>query len=113
VDGEVGKRCFGNPTETVATVVYSARSLDHIERAFQFLRDKNPEAAVSAVAAIQSAVENLAAHPLIGRRIEGQLRELVISYGQTGYIALYRFVVPLDEVRILALRHQRELGYLP
>jgi plasmid stabilization system protein ParE len=97
----------------VAQVVYSARSLEHIERAFQFLRDKNPLAAQHAVAAIQSAVDNLAAHPLVGRRIEGELRELVISYGQTGYIALYRFVIARDEVRILALRHQRELGFLP
>ena len=97
----------------MATVVYSARSLSHIERAFQFLRDKNPQAAHAAVVAIQTAVENLAAHPLLGRRVEGELRELVISYGQTGYIALYRFAVALDQVRILAIRHQRELGYLP
>jgi plasmid stabilization system protein ParE len=95
----------------MAQVVYSARSLVHIERAFQFLRDKNPAAAMDAVIAIQSAVENLAAHPLVGRRIEGEVRELVISYGQTGYIALYRFVVPQNEVRILAIRHQRELGF--
>ena len=46
-------------------------------------------------------------------RTEAELRELVISYGRTGYVALYRFVVSRDEVRILALRHQRELGYLP
>jgi plasmid stabilization system protein ParE len=97
----------------VAQVVYSARSLVHIERAFQLLRDKNPAAALDAVIAIQSAVDNLAAHPLIGRRIEGEVRELVISYGQTGYIALYRFVVPQNEVRILAIRHQRELGFQP
>lgn len=97
----------------MAQVVYSARSLDHIERAFQFLREKNPDAALDAVAAIQSAVDNLGAHPLIGRRIEGELRELVISYGQTGYLALYRFVVSQDEVRVLAIRHQRELGFLP
>jgi len=97
----------------VAQVVYSARSLEHIERAFQFLRDKNPPVALQAVAAIQSAVDNLAAHPLVGRRIEGELRELIISYGQTGYIALYRFVIARDQVRILALRHQRELGFLP
>ena len=77
----------------MATVVYSARSLGHIERAFQFLRDKNPDAALDAVTAIQSAVDHLAAHPLVGRRLEGELRELVISYGQTGYVALYRFVV--------------------
>jgi plasmid stabilization system protein ParE len=97
----------------MAQVVYSARAMIHIERALQFLRDKNSAAARDAVAAIQSAVDNLAAHPLIGRRIEGDLRELVISYGQSGYVALYRFVVSQDEVRILAIRHQRELGFQP
>jgi plasmid stabilization system protein ParE len=97
----------------MAQIVYSARSLEHVERAFQFLRDKNPAAVLDAVTAIQSAVDNLAAHPLVGRRIEGELRELAISYGQTGYIALYRFVVPQNEVRLLAIRHQRELGFQP
>lgn len=97
----------------MAEVVYSARSLQDIERAFQFLREENPAAALDAVTAIQSAVENLCAHPLIGRRVEGELRELVISYGRTGYIALYRFVVSQDEARILALRHQRQIGFLP
>ena len=97
----------------MAQVVYSARALDHIERAFQFLRDKDPAAARSAVAAIQSAVDNLAAHPLVGRRVEGDLRELIISYGHSGYVALYRFAVSQDEVRILAIRHQREVGFLP
>ena len=47
------------------------------ERAFQFLCDENPSAALDAAAAIQSAVDNLRAHPLIGRRVEGELRELV------------------------------------
>jgi plasmid stabilization system protein ParE len=97
----------------VAKVVYSARSLDHIDRAFQFLRDKNPGAALNAGTAIQSAVEILAAHPLVGRRVEGELRELIISYGQSGYVAWYRFVASKDEVRILAIRHQRELGFQP
>jgi addiction module RelE/StbE family toxin len=97
----------------VASVVYSKRALDHIERAFQFLRDKNPDAAQSAVTAIQSAVDNLDAHPLVGRRIEGELRELIISYGHSGYVALYRFVIAKDEVRVLAIRHQREIGFSP
>jgi plasmid stabilization system protein ParE len=77
------------------------------------LRDKNPGAALSAVEAIQSAVSNLAAHPLVGRRLESELRELIISYGHSGYVALYRFVIARDEVRILAIRHQRELGFQP
>ena len=97
----------------MAKVVYSARSLGHIERAFLFLRDKNPSAAQNAVTAIQSAVDNLAAHPLVGRRVEGELREMIISYGHSGYVAFYRFVVSTDEVRILAIRHQREVGFLP
>lgn len=97
----------------MAAVVYSARSLDHLERAFDFIRDNNPDAALGAVRAIQSAVDNLAAHPLVGRRVTGDIRELVISYGQTGYVALYRYVVPRQEVRILAIRHQRELGFQP
>ena len=97
----------------MATVVYSKRALDHIERAFQFLHAENPDAARSAATAIQSAVDNLAAHPLVGRRLEGELRELIISYGHSGYVALYRFVIAKDEVRILAIRHQREIGYFP
>jgi plasmid stabilization system protein ParE len=97
----------------VAQVVYSARALDHIERAIEHLAAENPSAATAAVSAIHSAVANLATHPLIGRRVEGDIRELVISYGATGYIALYRFVVRSDEVRVLALRRQREIGYLP
>jgi plasmid stabilization system protein ParE len=97
----------------MAQVIYSGRLLGHIEQALELLINENPAAAAGAVIAIRSAVDHLAAHPLIGRRIEGQLRELIISYGQTGYLALYRFVIPQDEVRILAIRHQRELGYLP
>jgi len=97
----------------VATVVYSKRALDHIERAFQFLHDENPDAARSAATAIQSAVDNLAAHPLVGRRLEGELRELIISLGHSGHVALYRFMIAKDEVRILAIRRQREIGYLP
>jgi plasmid stabilization system protein ParE len=87
----------------MAQVVYAAPALDEISRA------SGPANAT----AIRSAVENLAAHPLVGRRVEGDLRELVISFGETGYIALYRFVLQKDEVRVLALRHQREIGYLP
>jgi plasmid stabilization system protein ParE len=97
----------------VATIAYSARSLTHLERAFEFLRKENPDVAVAAAQAIRSAVDNLGTHPLLGRRIHGDIRELVISYGATGYIALYRFLVPQDEIRILAIRHQREIGFVP
>ena len=97
----------------MAQVVYSARALENLERAFELLLAENPATAIAAAEAIESAVDNLAAHPLVGRRVEGDLRELIISFGATGYVALYRFVVLDDQVRVLALRHQREIGYLP
>ena len=100
----------------MAQIVYSARALENLDRAFTTSPSEGlaAEAAAAAAAdAIESAVTNLAAHPLVGRRVEGDLRELVISFGATGYIALYRFVVQEDQVRVLGLRHQREIGYLP
>jgi plasmid stabilization system protein ParE len=97
----------------VATVVCSARALDHLEEAFECLRRDNPRAASQSVAAIHSAATLLAEHPLAGRRLHGDIRELVISYGPSGYVALYRFVPARQAVRILAIRHQRKLHYRP
>jgi plasmid stabilization system protein ParE len=95
----------------VAQIIYSARALDDIERAFEFLVEKEPASAASAAAAIRGAVETLADHPLIGRSITGGLRELVISYGRTGYVALYWVSMARGEVWVLGIRHQRELDY--
>ena len=50
-------------------------------------------------------------HPLIGRLLESDLRELLISRGKTGYVALYSFEETHDAVFILAIRHQREAGF--
>jgi plasmid stabilization system protein ParE len=95
----------------VATIVYAPNALANLERAFAVLADDDPRTAKAAAAAIAEAVELLAHHPFVGRIVEGELRELVISFGRTGYVALYRFVPARDDVRVLAIRHQRELGY--
>lgn len=101
----------GAAAARVAQVVYSRRALDDLERLFRFLADKDPGAAVGAVGAIRSAVEALAMHPLIGRSLHHDLRELVISFGRTGFVALYRHVPHAGQVRVLGIRHQRELDY--
>lgn len=95
----------------MAQVVYLENALANLEGAFQYLHDHDPAAAPAAVAAITGAVASLASNPLIGRRLTGEIRELIISYGKTGYIALYRFLPAQDQIRILAVRHQRELDY--
>ena len=95
----------------MAEVIYAQRAVAGLEREPALLGEAaDPGASVQAIA---SAVEHLAHHPLVGRRVEGDLRELVISFGATGYIALYRYIPQQDQVRVLALRHQREIGYLP
>jgi plasmid stabilization system protein ParE len=94
----------------MARVVYSRRAVADLKRLFEFLAD-DPSTARDAVHAIRSAVELLAHHPLIGRIVADEIRELVISYGKTGYVALYRHLPARRVVRILAVRAQRELDY--
>jgi plasmid stabilization system protein ParE len=96
----------------VAQVVYSRRSIEDLERLAGFLVEAAPESMAFALEAIIEAFAVLEHHPLIGRRVEGEKRELVISRGSTGYLALYRFDPAGDTVRILRIRHQREVGYI-
>lgn len=95
----------------MAQVTYTENALANLERAFEFLAREDPGAAGQAAAAIRDAVDTLSRHPLIGRPVEAGLGELVISFGRTGYVALYRFLPHREEVRVLALRQQRELDY--
>lgn len=95
----------------MAQVVYTKNALANLERVFAYLAEHDASAAADAAAAIRDAVEVLADHPLIGRRIAGEIRELVISYGKTGYVALYRFLPEKNMIRLLAIRHQRELDF--
>ena len=96
----------------MAQVIYTDNAIDDIARAFEFLAESDPYSASTAVSAIRNAISVLSEHPLIGRHLQAPLRELVISFGKSGYLALYRFRPERDEVRILAVRHQRELDYL-
>lgn len=95
----------------MARVVYSAAALDDLERLVDFLLQTSTRTGADALRQIRTAIEVLGAHPRIGRRVRRQLRELVISHGASGYIALYRFDAALALVRVLRIRHQREAGF--
>ncbi len=95
----------------MARIVYSERALADFESIFEFIADENPPVAAETVSIIQEAITVLERHPLIGRAMESGLRELVISRGRTGYVALYNYLDVEDVVQVLALRHQREAGY--
>lgn len=83
-------------------------SLDRI-RFYQFLAPKNRDAALRAQTVIRSEIKILATHPEVGRPVEDlppDYRELVIDFGQGGYVARYRY--DAESVLILSLRHGRE-----
>ena len=93
----------------MTSIAFSRNALAAIERFAEFLLER--DAAGRTLELIANAVEILRRHPYIGRRVEGGLRELVISRGRTGYIALYEFAPLRDQIVIFAVRHQLEAGY--
>ncbi|EOI7009143.1 type II toxin-antitoxin system RelE/ParE family toxin [Salmonella enterica subsp. enterica serovar Kentucky] len=84
-----------------------------MERCRRFLAAKAPEAARRAGEAIEWQFLLLEKTPNIGRPFPElpELRELVIPFGDSGYVALYRYEPADDAVYVLAFRHQKEAGY--
>jgi plasmid stabilization system protein ParE len=95
----------------VAEVIYSRHAFSDLLRLADFLAKDTPRAAVAAIDVIRDGIEILERHPLVGRPCEEGLREFLISYGKSGYAALYSYEQRQDVVLVLALRHQREAGY--
>jgi plasmid stabilization system protein ParE len=91
--------------------VLSPEAADDLERLTDFLLASQPEHAFGTVDLVLKALEILADHPKLGRPIGLGLRELVISRGSSGYLALYQYDEAHDLVVVLRVRHQRELGY--
>ena len=90
-----------------------------LERLFDFVLERelgraggNLELAEEALAAIRAAVATLKTSPFTCRKA-GQspfLRELIIPFGRSGYVALFE-IVGMIEVVVCALRHQLEDDY--
>lgn len=95
----------------MARLIYTANALADLERLTAFLLEAEPAAALETADLIAEAVAILQRHPNIGRPVDQTLRELVISRGRSGYVALYSHEQPEDCILILAIRHQREAGY--
>lgn len=94
-------------------IVFDEEALGDLERIFEFNFDRDPATALQHIEGIRDAVLILDAHPEIGRRAgrNSGLRELVISHGASGYIALYEYSPAEGLIRVAAIRHQREAGY--
>lgn len=93
-------------------LIWSPAALLDVQRLNRFLAEKNADAAKRAIKKIRDGVKVIARHPQIGRpaeEMDPEYRELLIDFGDSGYVALYRHEG--DLVTVLALRHQKEAGY--
>jgi len=92
---------------------------DDLERLFDFVLERelarlggDLELAERALSALRAGVETLKTSPFTCRKA-GQspfLRELIIPFGHSGYVALFEIVDPTDVV-VSAVRHQLEDDY--
>lgn len=84
-------------------------------RLFDFLLEQDFTAAEKAREAMAKAIELLEVFPFSCRKALGGdgnpfLRELIIPFGASGYVALFE-IENRDSVTVLAVRHQREEDY--
>ena len=91
--------------------VLAPDAADDLERLVDFLMETLPHEAVQTVDLVLEALGILVHHPRMGRPLSEGLRELVISRGRSGYLALYSYDDAADVVLVLAIRHQREQDY--
>lgn len=97
----------------MAQVIVTAGAARGLQKCRRFLVDKNPNAVRRAGEAISRQFRLLEHNPEIGRPLPEypELRELIIGFGATGYVALNSYDADIDVVYILAFRHQKEAGY--
>jgi len=97
----------------VSRVIVTAGAVRGLERCRLFLAEKNPLAARRAAQVIEKQLALLETNPEIGRPLDDmpELRELVIGFGDSGFVAMYRFYPAQNSVYVLAFRHQKEAGH--
>ena len=92
---------------------FTKTARDDIKRLYAFLLQQDVQAASHALETINKAIELLQTFPFTCRKAQADtpfLRELIISFGANGYVALFE-IEEEKIVTILAVRHQREDDY--
>jgi plasmid stabilization system protein ParE len=91
-------------------VRFAPAAAEDLQRLFDFLAEQDMDAAKRARVVIGQAIGLLQSFPFSCRKASPEnpfLRELVISFGSYGYVALFE-VENNKTVTVLAVRHQRE-----
>lgn len=94
-------------------LIITASAASGLEHCRQFLYQHNPPAMSHAAQVINQHLLRLELEPNMGKPCLGsqELRELIIPFGSSGYVGLYRYVENEDSIYLLAFRHQKQAGY--
>ena len=93
-------------------LICSRQALLDVQRLYHLHASKNVDAAKRAVSAVRQGVRVLTYQSRIGRPVDDmpdEFREWMIDFGDSGYLVRYR--IGSDAITILAVRHQREVGF--
>ena len=96
----------------MSRLVWTPSALAGLTGVYLFLQDKDEEAALQALEAINAGALLIEKFPQAGRPaedLEAEHRELLIPFGGSGYVLLYR--IENSFVYILSVRHQKQAGY--
>ena len=93
----------------MSSVKYSAQTISDLQRLHDFLATQDKDVAKRAIAVIRDALTKIAVMPERFRPVEGRiyLREAIIDFGSSGYIARFRHL-PGDDILIARIKHQKE-----
>ena len=94
-------------------VRYTLAAKEDLKRLFAFIAEQDLQAAKRARKTIAASIQLLEQFPFTCRKAipdNNFLRELVVSFGGAGYVALFE-IENDTTVTILAVRHQREEDY--
>lgn len=95
-------------------VIVSESARQDLQRLQEFLKAKNVLAAKKAAEILIRGIRQLQSMPKIGRPVANlplEYQELVIEFGSSGYVMLYRYDELTDNIVILKIKHQKEAGY--
>lgn len=93
-------------------LIWLPSALNDTYRLYQFLAEKDKSIASQAINTIRQSIHVLARQPELGRPVAEMdlvFREWLVKFGGSGYSVLYR--LDGDVVAILAIKHQKEVGY--
>ncbi|MCC8373696.1 MULTISPECIES: type II toxin-antitoxin system RelE/ParE family toxin [Photorhabdus] len=94
------------------SVIVTPAAMRDINRLIDFLHQRDTAAAKSAFNIISKHIQALESNVLAGRPTEiYPFFELIIPFGGTGYVLLYKELPRSNTRYIVALRHQREIKY--